>query len=123
MWTTKLLTNRPKPCLDHVNLLTIPDNIATMFGPHEQKGGKSREAPIKICGHTLMFDELATERKVDYMSTTDEMAGFCLEYVAALETLAVGKDTRTVDTAVTAVREGKVHIVHDTTVDAISQLS
>ncbi|KAJ7937821.1 hypothetical protein B0H13DRAFT_1852120 [Mycena leptocephala] len=108
--------HRPKPCLDHVDLLTISDNIATMFGPHEEKGRKSREAPIQICGHTLMFDELATERKVDYMSTTDEMAGFCLEHVRSLESLVVGKDTKTVEAAVTAVNEGKVHIAHEATV-------
>ncbi|KAJ7444422.1 hypothetical protein B0H11DRAFT_2250104 [Mycena galericulata] len=99
--------HRPKPCLDHVDVLTISENISTMFGPHEEKGGKSREVPIKICGHTLMFDELATERRIDYMSTTDQMAGFCLEHVDALPTLLVGKDTQTVEAAVTAVKEGK----------------
>ncbi|KAJ7483736.1 hypothetical protein B0H11DRAFT_2231887 [Mycena galericulata] len=115
--------HRPKPCLDHVDVLTISENISTMFGPHEEKGGKSREVPTKICGHTLMFDELATERRIDYMSTTDQMAGFCLEYVDALQTLVVGKDTQTVEDAVTAVKEGKVHIAHETTVGAISHLS
>ncbi|KAJ7902973.1 hypothetical protein B0H13DRAFT_1882393 [Mycena leptocephala] len=101
--------HRPKPCFDYVNFLTIPDNITTMFVPHEQKGGKSREAIIKICGHTLMFDELRWNGR--------------LTHVAALETLAVGKITRTVDAAVTAVKEGKVHIAHETTVGAISHLS
>ncbi|KAJ6622485.1 hypothetical protein B0H10DRAFT_1787994, partial [Mycena sp. CBHHK59/15] len=115
--------HRPKPCLDHVDVLTVSENMATMFGLHDEKGGKSREAPIKICGHTLMFYELATERRIDYMSTTDQMAGFCLEHVNALQTLAVGKDTQTVKDAVTAVKEGKVHIVHKTTVGAISHLS
>ncbi|KAF7351813.1 hypothetical protein MVEN_01142400 [Mycena venus] len=115
--------HKPKPCLDHANLLTISNNITTMFGSHEEKGGKSREAPVKICGHTLMFDEIATERKVEYMSTTDEMAGFCLEHVDALKSLTVGKDTTTVEAAVTAVKEGKVHIAHEATVGAISHLS
>ncbi|KAJ7078250.1 hypothetical protein C8R44DRAFT_654684, partial [Mycena epipterygia] len=115
--------HRPKPCLDHINLLTISDNIADMFGPHEEKGGTSRAGPINICGHTLMFDELAIERRVDYMST-DEMAGFCLEHVGdALKTLAVGKDTSTVEAAVTAVKDGKVHIAHEATVGAIARLS
>ncbi|KAJ7475336.1 hypothetical protein B0H11DRAFT_1727862 [Mycena galericulata] len=80
-------------------------------------GYMTRRAPIKICGHTLMFDELATERRIDYMSTTDQMAGFCLENVDALQTLAVGKDTQTVEAPVTAVKEGKVHIAHETTVE------
>ncbi|KAJ7759761.1 hypothetical protein DFH07DRAFT_741022, partial [Mycena maculata] len=117
---------RPKPCLDHVDVLTISENITTMFGPHQEKGQvspSSREAPIKLCGHTLMFDELATERRVDYMSTTDEMAGFFLEHVDALESLVVGKDTQRVEAAVTAVKEGKVHIAHEATVGAISHLS
>jgi hypothetical protein len=115
--------HRPKPCLDHIDVLTISENIMTMFGAHEEKGGKSREATIKTCGHTLMFDELATERKVDYMPSTDQMAGFCLEHVDALQTLTVGKDTQTVEEAVTAVKEGRVHIAHETTVGAIAHLS
>ncbi|KAJ7904898.1 hypothetical protein B0H13DRAFT_1473012, partial [Mycena leptocephala] len=73
-------------------------------------------------GRTLMFDELAIERRVDYMSTTDEMAGFYLEHVGALK-LLVGKNTRTVEAAVTAVKEGKVHIAHEATVGAILHLS
>jgi hypothetical protein len=115
--------HRPKPCLDHIDVLTISDNITTMFGAHKEKGGESREATIKTCGHTLMFDELATERKVDYMPSTDQMAGFCLEHVNALQTLTIGKDTQTVEEAVTAVKEGRVHIAHETTVGAIAHLS
>ncbi|KAF8157541.1 hypothetical protein K438DRAFT_2074070 [Mycena galopus ATCC 62051] len=115
--------HRPKPCLDHVNVLTISENISTMFGPHDEKGGKACEAPTKICGHALMFDEIAIDPKVDYMSATDEMAGFCLEHVSALETLVIGKDTKTVDAAVAAVKEGKVHVAHEATVGAISHLS
>ncbi|KAJ7654345.1 hypothetical protein B0H17DRAFT_1214334 [Mycena rosella] len=94
-----------------------------MFGPHNEKGGKAREAPAKICGHALMFDEIAIDPKVDYMSAIDEMAGFCLEHVSALETLVIGKDTKTVDAAVAAVNDGKVHVAHEATVGAISHLS
>lgn len=56
------------------------------------------------------------------MSTADEMAGFGLEHVNALKILVVGKDTKTVEAAVTAVKEGKVHIVHKATVSAIAHL-
>ncbi|KAJ7648444.1 hypothetical protein B0H17DRAFT_1148079 [Mycena rosella] len=52
----------------------------------------------KICGHALMFDEIAIDPKVDYMSAIDEMAG---------------KDTKTVDAAVAAVNDGKVHVAHE----------
>ncbi|KAJ7745922.1 hypothetical protein DFH07DRAFT_711939, partial [Mycena maculata] len=61
----------------------------------------------------LMFDELATERKVDYMSKTDKMVGFFLEHVDALNSLVIGKDTQRVEAAVMAVKEGKVHIMHE----------
>ncbi|KAJ7033992.1 hypothetical protein C8F04DRAFT_912015, partial [Mycena alexandri] len=98
-------------------------NISTMFGPHKEKGGKAREAPVKVCGHALMFDEITTKRKVDYMSTTDEMAGLCLQHVGALKTIIVGKDIKTVDAAVAAVNEGKVHVATEATVGAISHLS
>ncbi|KAF8206640.1 hypothetical protein K438DRAFT_1962974 [Mycena galopus ATCC 62051] len=100
--------HRPKPCLDHVNDLTISENISTMFGPHDEKGGKAREAPTKICGYALMFDVIAIDPKVDYI---------------ALESLVIGKDTKTVDAAVAAVKEGKVHVAHEATVGAISHLS
>ncbi|KAJ7463934.1 hypothetical protein FB451DRAFT_1491961 [Mycena latifolia] len=43
--------HKPKPCIDHVDLLSISDNIATVFGPHEEKGGTDRQAPKKISHH------------------------------------------------------------------------
>ncbi|KAK7005495.1 hypothetical protein R3P38DRAFT_3326476 [Favolaschia claudopus] len=115
--------HRPQPCLIGINVVTISSNISTMFGPHKEKGGASRQASIKKCGHTLMFDETALHPSVEYMPTTDEMAGFCLEHVSELETLLVGKDTRTVEAAVTAVKDGKVHIAQEATVGAIAHLS
>ncbi|KAK6991491.1 hypothetical protein R3P38DRAFT_2449972, partial [Favolaschia claudopus] len=71
----------------------------------------------------LMFDEAALHPSIEYMPTTDEMAGFCLEHVSELDTLLVDKDTRTVEAAVTAVRDGKVHIAQETTLGAIAHLS
>ncbi|KAK7050337.1 hypothetical protein R3P38DRAFT_3306578 [Favolaschia claudopus] len=115
--------HRPKPCLSDVNVLTISQNISTMFGSHQDKEGKIRETPIKKCGHTLMFDETALHPSVEYMPSTDEMAGFCLEHVSELETLLVGKDTRSVEAAVAAVKDGKVHIAQEVTVGAIAHLS
>ncbi|KAK7005922.1 hypothetical protein R3P38DRAFT_2794458 [Favolaschia claudopus] len=115
--------HRIKPCLDHVDVRAISDNISAMFGPHEVKGGLHREAPVKRCLHTMMFDEIAMDREVGYMPTTDEMAGFCLEHVAALDSIVVGKDTKTVEAAVDAVKNGKVHIAHEATVGAIAHLS
>ncbi|KAJ7939359.1 hypothetical protein B0H13DRAFT_1850661 [Mycena leptocephala] len=98
----------------------ISQNIAALFGAHTRRDGETESfLPIK-CGHTLLFDELATERKVDYMTETDEMGGFCIEHLAGLETVKVGKDTSTVEAAVAAVKEGKVHISHETSVGAIS---
>ncbi|KAJ7787583.1 hypothetical protein B0H14DRAFT_3579585 [Mycena olivaceomarginata] len=65
---------------------------------------------------------LLPQRKIDYMTETDEMGGFCIDHLAALETIKVGKDTHTVEAAVSAVKEGKVHISHETSVGAISRL-
>lgn len=96
-----------------------------LFGTHSRRdvdtGDLIQQQPVK-CGHTLSFDELATERKIDYMTQTDEMGGFCTEHLSALKTVKVGKDARTVEAAVTAVKEGKVHIAHETSVGAISHL-
>ncbi|KAJ7855102.1 hypothetical protein B0H13DRAFT_1525333, partial [Mycena leptocephala] len=74
-------------------------------------------------GHTLSFDELATERRIDYMTATDEMGGFCFELLDELETIKVGKNIRTVEAAVKAVKAGKVHVAQEASVGAISHLS
>ncbi|KAJ7809652.1 hypothetical protein B0H14DRAFT_2194888, partial [Mycena olivaceomarginata] len=71
----------------------------------------------------MSFDELALEKHVDYMTSTDEMGGFCSEHLNALETIKVGKDIRTVEAAVAAAKEGKVHIAQEVSVGAISHLS
>ncbi|KAJ6626794.1 hypothetical protein B0H10DRAFT_1941439 [Mycena sp. CBHHK59/15] len=79
----------------------------------------------QFCGHTLSFDEIAIERRIDYMPTSDQMAGFCLEHLksSGLETVKVGSGIEVVEAAVAAVKEGKVHIAHETCVGAISHLS
>ncbi|KAJ6599974.1 hypothetical protein DFH09DRAFT_1271514 [Mycena vulgaris] len=87
-----------------------------------RSGPQGPDEPI-LHGHTLSFDELATERRIDYMPATDEMGGFCLEHLDALKTVKIGKDTKTVEEAAEAVREGRVHISHETSVGAISRLS
>ncbi|KAJ7741552.1 hypothetical protein DFH07DRAFT_778032 [Mycena maculata] len=113
------------PSVSGLKFADITSNIAALFGPHarrETDKSNGVEQPPTICGHTLSFDELATERKIDYIPETDEMGGFCLEHVSVLETVKVGNDTRTVEAAITAVREGKVHISHETSVGAISRL-
>ncbi|KAJ7491634.1 hypothetical protein B0H11DRAFT_2156477 [Mycena galericulata] len=113
------------PSLNGVRVAEISNNISALFAPrktHDGEGAELTTAPI-ICGHTLSFDELATESKIDYMTGTDEMGGFCLEHLPGLDSIKVGKDTQTVEAAVAAVREGKVHISHETSVGAISRLS
>ncbi|KAJ7805986.1 hypothetical protein B0H14DRAFT_2610775 [Mycena olivaceomarginata] len=70
----------------------------------------------------VAFDELATERRIDYVTETDEMGGFCMEHLAELETVKVGKGTCTVEAAFAAVKEGKVHIAQETCVGAIKRL-
>lgn len=111
------------PSVERLKITDISDNITTMFG---RPARDDVEAAIpERCGHTLSFDELATERKIDYMPLTDEMGGFCLEHLktSGLETVKVGRDIQTVEAAVTAVKEGKVHIAHETSVGAIAHLS
>ncbi|KAJ6624086.1 hypothetical protein B0H10DRAFT_1943560 [Mycena sp. CBHHK59/15] len=97
-------------------------NITTLFGSHTRRDEETDSFPPIKCGHTLSFDELATERKVVYMTETDEMGGFCIEHLSGLDTIKVGKDTHMVEAAVSAVKEGKVHISHETCVGAISRL-
>ncbi|KAJ7479043.1 hypothetical protein FB451DRAFT_1395654 [Mycena latifolia] len=115
------------PCVDGVRFSDISDNISALFGPHKirngTKSGTMVESEPIFCGHTLSFDEIACERTIDYMAETDNMAGLCLEHLAALDTVKAGKDTKTVEAAVAAVREGKVHVAHEISVGAISRLS
>ncbi|KAJ7232378.1 hypothetical protein C8J57DRAFT_1579011 [Mycena rebaudengoi] len=115
------------PSVSGLKLADISSNISALFGSRTRRDAKTSdtlvEEPPTICGHTLSFDELATERKIDYMTETDEMGGFCLEHVSVLETVKVREDTRAVEAAVTAVKDGKVHISHETCVGAISRLS
>ncbi|KAJ7761933.1 hypothetical protein DFH07DRAFT_867598 [Mycena maculata] len=114
------------PCIDRLRITDISNNISALFGPHKAWNGTKSGAIVErehiICGHTLSFDEIAMERKIDYMTATDEMGGMCLEHVGALRTVKVGQDTSTVEAAVEAVREGKVHIGHEASVGAISRL-
>ncbi|KAJ6574023.1 hypothetical protein B0H10DRAFT_1963829 [Mycena sp. CBHHK59/15] len=110
------------PSVGGLRLADVSRNITTLFGSHTLRDKETDSfLPIK-CGHTLSFDELATERKVVYMTETDEMGGFCIEHLAGLDTIKVGKYTHTVEAAVSAVKEGKVHISHETCVGAISRL-
>ncbi|KAJ6612415.1 hypothetical protein B0H10DRAFT_1807559, partial [Mycena sp. CBHHK59/15] len=117
---------RIMPCLDAVRISDVSDNITAVFGDHLRDDDEASSSDLpERCGHTLSFDELATERRIDYMEETDQMAGFCLEHLksSGLETIQVGSDIHTVEAAVTAVRDGKVHIAHETCVGAISRLA
>ncbi|KAJ7033003.1 hypothetical protein C8F04DRAFT_1039898 [Mycena alexandri] len=107
--------NNLVPCVDGVRFSDISQNIAALFGPH--KPLPSRHL------YTLSFDEIASERRIEYMAATDSMAGLCLEHVDALPTVKVGKDTQQVEAAAAAVRDGKVHIACEVSVGAISRLS
>ncbi|KAJ7759828.1 hypothetical protein B0H14DRAFT_2634356 [Mycena olivaceomarginata] len=110
------------PSVNSLRFADVSRNITTLFGPHTRRDEKADSFPPIQCCHTLSFDELATEHKIDHMTETDEMGGFCIDHITALETIKVGKDTRTVEAAVSAVKEGKVHISHETSVGAISRL-
>ncbi|KAJ6567449.1 hypothetical protein B0H10DRAFT_1965433 [Mycena sp. CBHHK59/15] len=92
------------PCVGGLKLTDISDNITDRFGPHHVRDSTSvvKMTPT-LCGHTMLFDELVLEHKIDYLPGTDDMAGFCLEHLKELEMVKVGKDVRTVETAITAV--------------------
>ncbi|KAJ6586611.1 hypothetical protein B0H10DRAFT_2335394 [Mycena sp. CBHHK59/15] len=111
------------PSVNGVQVAEISSNISALFGPHASHETDMETVTPTIYGHTLSFDEVATERKIDYMAETDDMGGLCLEHLSALDTVKVGTDSQTVEAAVAAVQEGKVHISHETSVGAISRLS
>ncbi|KAJ7852163.1 hypothetical protein B0H14DRAFT_3450882 [Mycena olivaceomarginata] len=118
--------NKLIPSVDGVRFSDISENIAALFGPHKVKKGTKPDVvdtPPSLHLHTLAFDEIASERRIDYMPDTDAIAGLCLEHVAALPTMKVGKNTQQVEAAAAAVREGKVHIACEVSVGAISRLS
>ncbi|KAK6988921.1 hypothetical protein R3P38DRAFT_3438887 [Favolaschia claudopus] len=113
------------PSINGVGAAEISRNIAALFGPRESHSDQASrvEEEDDPYGFSLSFDEVAAERRIDYFPETDEMGGFCLEHRAALDSIKVGTNTQTVEAAVTAVREGKVHISHEISVGAISRLS
>ncbi|KAJ7472397.1 hypothetical protein B0H11DRAFT_2196011 [Mycena galericulata] len=117
--------HRITPSVGGLKFTEISCNISTLFGPHItfEDGTETAADPPTLCVHTLSFDELATERRIDYMTETDDMGGFCLEHLDALETTKIGKGIDTVEAAVAAVKEGKVHIAQEASVGAISHLS
>ncbi|KAJ7113517.1 hypothetical protein C8R44DRAFT_630955, partial [Mycena epipterygia] len=112
------------PSVNGLNFSEIFNNISTLFGSQVDSAGIILTTPSStFCGHALSFDELAIDRRIDYMAETDEMGGLWIEHVHELETTKVGKGIQCVEAAVAAVRGGKVHIVHEASVGAISRLA
>ncbi|KAJ7907242.1 hypothetical protein B0H13DRAFT_1618612, partial [Mycena leptocephala] len=117
------------PSVSGLKITDITANIAALFGPHSSRDNDEETSPTVpdsppiFYAHTLAFDEIATERKIDYIADTDEMGGLRVEHLSTLETVKVGKDMSTVEAAVAAVREEIVHIAHETSVGAIIRLS
>ncbi|KAJ6455113.1 hypothetical protein DFH09DRAFT_962925, partial [Mycena vulgaris] len=67
------------PSVAGLSFSDISANISALFGPSQSRDGgeagpQGPDEPI-LHGHTLSFDELATERRIDYMPATDEMGG------------------------------------------------
>ncbi|KAK7021670.1 hypothetical protein R3P38DRAFT_3196488 [Favolaschia claudopus] len=110
------------PCVSGVKFTEISRNITSLFGPRTRREGEVDPLPPVKCGHTLSIDEVAADRHIDWMTETDEMGGFCLEHVSKLETVKIGKDLRSVEAAVAAVKEGTVHVAQEICVAAISHL-
>ncbi|KAF8173571.1 hypothetical protein K438DRAFT_2051185 [Mycena galopus ATCC 62051] len=71
----------------------------------------------------LSFTDISNNISALFGSQTDKMGGFCQEHLSALDTIKVGRNTETVEAAVTAVKEGRVHIAPEASVGAISHLS
>ncbi|KAK1235331.1 hypothetical protein PQX77_001450 [Marasmius sp. AFHP31] len=102
------------PCTHGIKLTDVMDNVDSIFANIPAAAGE--------VGNNLMFDEVATTPKVDWVPETDEMIGFCMEDVRVLSTVKVGRDTRNVEAAVGLVKEEKVHIGREATVGAITRL-
>ncbi|KAJ7863815.1 hypothetical protein B0H14DRAFT_2574747 [Mycena olivaceomarginata] len=112
------------PSVSGLKFTDISKNISALFSGQAGVAGTGDTpmAPARY-GHTLSFDELAIERKIDYMTETDEMGGLCCEHLSVLETVKVGKGIDVVEAAVDAVKEEKVHVAQEALVGAISRLS
>ncbi|KAK7007147.1 hypothetical protein R3P38DRAFT_3212810 [Favolaschia claudopus] len=110
------------PSVSGLRFTDIFRNITTLFGPRTHHEGEAELLPPVKCGHTVSVDEVAADRNIDLMHETDEMGGFCLEHVSKLETVKIGKDLRSVEAAVAAVKEGTVHVAQEICVAAISHL-
>ncbi|KAK6981712.1 hypothetical protein R3P38DRAFT_3333718 [Favolaschia claudopus] len=91
------------PCISGTRFTEISRNITTLFGPRTRNDGEVELLPPVKCGHTLSLDEVAADRRIEW-------------------TVKIGDDLQTVEAAVAAVKEGKVHVAHEICVAAISHL-
>ncbi|KAL1730971.1 hypothetical protein EV714DRAFT_209698, partial [Schizophyllum commune] len=107
---------------DRVRLLELIDNINIVHAPNPPSDATAEPSP-KPCGHTAGYDEINIANKIEYVHRKDHFGNLCLEHLKALRTIRVGGDTRSIEEAVNAVREGKVHVASEATVGCVSRLS
>ncbi|KAL1758039.1 hypothetical protein FB107DRAFT_288756 [Schizophyllum commune] len=105
---------------DRVRLLELVDNINVVHAPNP---ASASTAPPTLCGHTAAYDEINIANKVEYVPRKDHIGNLCLEHLKVLDTIRVGDNTRSIEAAVDAVREGKVHVASEATVGSVSHLS
>jgi hypothetical protein len=97
-----------------VKMTDILANIETMF--------VNVKPDHRTVGITLSMDEVASDARLCYLTTTDEIAGLC-EHATAdlLLSVKMGTDLTVVRAVRQAVREGKIHIGQEVFVAAFSR--
>ncbi|KAK7024312.1 hypothetical protein VNI00_016436 [Paramarasmius palmivorus] len=109
-------------CIDKPRILQIMSNIESMFGPHHGKDELIPHQPLpqERPGFVVFsWDELAIEQRFEYLDSTDEVIGGCMEHSSSIESVVVGRDTRVLEAVALAVRDGKLHPAHEATVGAV----
>ncbi|KAJ7662992.1 hypothetical protein B0H14DRAFT_3698037 [Mycena olivaceomarginata] len=100
-----------------VKMLMLLKNIETLFKDVECDD----EFPQVI--HTLCQDEIAGDGRLCYLEKTDDIGGLCEHAIIELETQKMGSDLTSIQAAVKAIREDRVHIGKEFSVAAIARHS
>ncbi|KAJ7703986.1 hypothetical protein B0H17DRAFT_1228185 [Mycena rosella] len=97
-----------------VEILEIMENIEMLF----------RNTPVGEQGRvliTLSQDEIAGDDRFCYLPDTDEIGGLCEHAMAELKNLKMGSDFTSVEAAVKAIREDRVHVGKEFSVAAFAR--
>ncbi|KAF8982926.1 hypothetical protein BDQ17DRAFT_1336706 [Cyathus striatus] len=93
---------------------TIADDLR-----HNMEVVLNGEDDVKLVGVTLCIDEVASDGRLSWISTTDDIVGLCHEHISNIESTKMGPSLDVIYAISEAVRDGRVHIEQEILVAAL----